>query len=532
MAMGKQQSSGTPVENVNPLGRQVTLLSAVMLNLGQILGSGIFSVPGSVLSSVGSPGLLLVYWALTPVFAFAGLALYSEYASMYPKRSGGQVAYLEEAYPRPRFMVSAVFAINAVLLSFSASNAIVFAQYTLTVLSIPVTPSSQTTLALIVAVVDVIIISTSTKWSLRIVNALSIIKTFSLVFMALTGVAVLAGLTHIKDPYANFHDIFEGSTSNPNSLSTAFLKTNHSFIGWANAFNVLGEIRSTDPARTARKAGFLSLTVVTILFLIINLAYISAVPREDLRNSGQLVAALFFQNVFGDSRILSILVSCACLGNIQLYVIYLTVYPVILTGGNANARTRIIREVARQGFLPYASFFTSTKPFGTPIGPVSLRFGITAIVLLALPSRDAFNFLIDFMSYPTLVFNSAVAIGIWRIRKRRAKEGLPKADIQVHNSLIVAYLASSVALLVLPWIPPDSDHRDVSFWYATYCVAGIVFLLLCLLYYYLWIIFLPRLGGYEIIEVSEELSDGSRKRKLVRQYDSQSDERQTLLDVS
>ena len=55
---------------VNPLGREVTLLSAVMLNLGQLLGSGVYSVPGAILSSVGSIGLLLIFWILGAIFAF------------------------------------------------------------------------------------------------------------------------------------------------------------------------------------------------------------------------------------------------------------------------------------------------------------------------------------------------------------------------------------------------------------------------------------------------------------------------------
>jgi hypothetical protein len=55
---------------VNPLGREVTLLSAVMLNLGQLLGSGVYSVPGAILSSVGSIGLLLISWILGAIFAF------------------------------------------------------------------------------------------------------------------------------------------------------------------------------------------------------------------------------------------------------------------------------------------------------------------------------------------------------------------------------------------------------------------------------------------------------------------------------
>lgn len=55
---------------INPLGNQVTLLSCTMLNLGQMLGSGIFSTPGVILNSVGSIGLLLLFWVLAPIFAY------------------------------------------------------------------------------------------------------------------------------------------------------------------------------------------------------------------------------------------------------------------------------------------------------------------------------------------------------------------------------------------------------------------------------------------------------------------------------
>jgi len=72
--------------------------------------------------------------------------------------------------------------------------------------------------------------------------------------------------------------------------------------------------------------------------------------------------------------------------------------------------------------------------------------------------------------------------------------------------------------MVMPWVPPEKGHADVSFWYATYCVVGIGILLLCGLYYWIWVVLLPKLGGYEIIEEVEELQDGARLAKLVRRY--------------
>jgi len=40
-----------------------------MLNLGEALGSGIFSVPGVVLNTLGSVGLSLSFWVISPIFS-------------------------------------------------------------------------------------------------------------------------------------------------------------------------------------------------------------------------------------------------------------------------------------------------------------------------------------------------------------------------------------------------------------------------------------------------------------------------------
>ncbi|TFK40387.1 amino acid transporter [Crucibulum laeve] len=482
-----------------------------MLNIGQITGSGIYAVPGTILNSVGSIGMLLIYWIIAPTFAFAGLALYTELGSMFPHRSGAEVVYLEQAYPRPRFFVSSTFAVTTVLMSFSASNAVVFAQYFLTALEIPITSSNQTSVALAVVFVTVGCVGISTKWSLRAVNVLTIAKVVSLIFMVVTGAAVLAGWTRIEDPYSNFRNPFEGSSSNPNALATAFVKANHAFIGYHNAFNVLGEVKGPNPVRTVRKAGRIALGLVTLLFFFINVAYIAAIPREDIRQSGQLVAALFFRRVFGSSvgtKIFPLLVAGSCFGNITV------------------GQARVIREVARQGLLPYPSFFSSTKPFGTPLGPVILKGALTYLVILATPAKDAFNFVLDLASYPHLVFQCGIAVGVWVLRKRRALMGLAPSGLQARNSLIVLYLISCIALLVLPWIPPEPGHADVSFWY---CVAGLAFLLCCGVYYWLWIIVLPKYGGYEVVEEVEELADGARNARLVRRYKTVVDDETTPL---
>ena len=136
--------------------------------------------------------------------------------------------------------------------------------------------------------------------------------------VAVTGIAVLAGFTRVSDPFGNFHNVWQGSSTNPNALATALVKTDFAYVGWANSFNLLGEVRGTSPVRTVRNAGFISLGIVTILFVTVNLAYMAAVPLDEIKGSGQLVGALFFQHVFGmhwASKILPVIVALNCVGN-------------------------------------------------------------------------------------------------------------------------------------------------------------------------------------------------------------------------
>jgi hypothetical protein len=85
------------------------------------------------------------------------------------------------------------------LISFSATNSIVFAQYALTIFDVPITPASQTIIAVAVCAVgmarefiiflalrynpelDRAVVALSTKWSLRAVNFLTGLKVLSLV---------------------------------------------------------------------------------------------------------------------------------------------------------------------------------------------------------------------------------------------------------------------------------------------------------------------------------------------------------------
>src|SRR2546421_11578136 len=68
-----------------------------MIVAGSMIGTGIFIVSADMARELGSPGWLLIAWAITGVLTVAAALSYGELAAMMP-RAGGQYVYLREAF--------------------------------------------------------------------------------------------------------------------------------------------------------------------------------------------------------------------------------------------------------------------------------------------------------------------------------------------------------------------------------------------------------------------------------------------------
>jgi len=110
----------------------------------------------------------------------------------------------------------------------------------------------------------------------------------------------------------------------------AILKIDYTYAGWNNAINLLAEVHghtptsntpggTRSPIQVIRSAGYIALSVASVLFLFVNLALFVAVPKEQLRSSGTLAAAVFFEVVYGKhsvvaSKVFPTLVALSCVG--------------------------------------------------------------------------------------------------------------------------------------------------------------------------------------------------------------------------
>ena len=213
------------------LGRHLGLFSTTFLIIGRIIGVGIFSTPSSITNSVGSVGAALMLWLLGLALSFAGLCVWLEFGCMFP-RSGGEKVYLEASYPRPRFLATVIFSTQAILLGFTASGCIIFASNILIAANHPVSDWAERGIAVAVISFVTLVHSFVPHWGVRIMNVLGTIKVFILVFIVVTGWAVLSGNVHrVPDPHASFRNSFAGSSSSSNQYATALFKVLNSYTG-------------------------------------------------------------------------------------------------------------------------------------------------------------------------------------------------------------------------------------------------------------------------------------------------------------
>ncbi|CAK4031454.1 amino acid permease-domain-containing [Lecanosticta acicola] len=483
------------------LGRNLNWRSAYILTISRVLGSGIFATPGVILASVGSPGLSLALWVVGATLAYFGLMISLEYGCMLP-RSGGEKVYLEFTFRRPKYLASILVATQAILLGLTASNCVIFAQYTLFALDIQGTEFLRKVLAVGVLTWITFVHACFMKTGIRIQNFLGWIKIGIVLFMILSGLFVVLfrpeqqtalRTSATLGPQAmdwTWTGLWAGSIWSWGAIATSIIKVFYSFAGLSNANNVLNEVK--DPVRTLKSVSRTALATVCGMYALINVAYFMVVPLDEIRTSGELIAGLFFERVFGETfgrRVLPLLVALSGVGNVMVVTF---------------ALARLNQEIARTGLIPFSRILSSTAPFGSPFGGLIVHY-IPSALVLTIPSGDIYSFILEVEGYLGQIIAFAVAFGLVWLRfkqpdlQRPYKAWLPGVFVR----LVIAF-----ALMLAPFFPSEAQRKKGLVGGAAYALVGIAVLLFGVLYWFVYAKLLPRWRGYRLEDQTELLEDG------------------------
>ena len=263
--------------------RRVGLVTCASLVVANMVGTGIFTSLGFQLAEITSPPVILLLWALGGVLALCGALCYAELSAALP-RSGGEYHFLGRIYhPSLGFMGGLV----SLVVGFAAPvalSAMAFGSY-LQGLFPAISPQAA-------SVAVVVIVTLFHLGDLRLSSIFQIVFTFLKI-----GLIVFLCLTLLSSPSSDFISVESWGKhifSAPFAVSLMF--TLYAYSGWNAATYILDEVRT--PARVIPRALIIGTLLVTVLYLVLNYAFLQAAPTEKM--VGQLnVAQVAAQAVLG-----------------------------------------------------------------------------------------------------------------------------------------------------------------------------------------------------------------------------------------
>ncbi|MBK7434434.1 MAG: amino acid permease [Chitinophagaceae bacterium] len=398
------------------------LLDSTMIVAGSMIGSGIFIVSADITRNVGSAGWLIAVWVITGFMTLTAALSYGELSAMFPK-AGGQYVYLKEAFnPLAGFLYGWSFftviqtaTIAAVGVAFSK-----FAGYFIPALELTdanillqlgdfkIYSAQLVSIALIIFLTY--INSKGVKGGKMIQTSFTVVKLLSLFGLIVFGF-LLAAKGSIWN--ANWADAWHMTTRNAEgaviggvagsailgAIAASMVGSIFSSDAWNNVTFIAGEIKN--PKRNIGLALFLGTLIVTIIYVMANLMYISVLPLNEVASAPQdRVAVAASKAIFGDigTYVIAVMIMISTFGcNNGLILAGARVY-------NAMALDRLFFKKAAE-----------LNRYAVPEYALWAQCIMASILCLSGKYGD----LLDMISFVVVLFYALTIIGIFRLRSTR-----------------------------------------------------------------------------------------------------------------
>ena len=401
----KQPSDDTNNKKVIQIKPRIGLVHAIAMVVGGIIGSGIFISPRYVLRYANSMGETLLVWTFGGMLSLFGGLCYCELGTFINK-SGGDYIYLKLAYGRfigflyswinVWFLDPGSFAILSLTFAVYVTEPFFPRKATAGAISRSAVCHPPVGLAKLLAACAICILTAvnciSIRWAARaqvLLTSCKLIAVASIVIVAL--VRLIAGNTTGFDQH-----VFEGSATAPGDVGHAFYSVMWAYSGW-NSLNFITE-EVKNPKKNFPRTIMISIPLVTLCYVMINLAYFSVLSKHEILASDAvaLTFASRLSPVLG--AVMPIIVSLSCFGSLNMGLF---------------SSSRIIFAIAKEKQLPTCLAMINRKS-QAPIPAILMRAFLALIMLLPANIENLLNWLL-FVEW--LIF-CTVFIGLILLRKR------------------------------------------------------------------------------------------------------------------
>jgi APA family basic amino acid/polyamine antiporter len=381
---------------MSTLKKSLSTYGLTMIVIGSCIGVGIFLTPAQTAKYLGSPFWIIIAWTVGGIIALTGALTFAELGGLFPK-AGGVYVFLKNAYGDfVAFLYG--FAILLVITSGAlAALAQGFAEYASKI--IPLSDFEIKIVGVAVLVITTLVNLVGVKVGEYLISFFTTTKLIGIGFVILIGLFIA-----LPKPTA----VDFVTTTAPDNLASVFflalIGVYFSYGGWHHASYLAAE--TENPKRTIPRVMIIGTIVVTIVYVLINFAYLYMLPILSMGDSKALAAdamSLYFMN---GGQMIAILIMVSIFGTISIYTM---------------SAPRIYFAMAKDGVF-FKQLAKIHPKFKTPFNAILLQSSWAIVLILFW---DTFNDLITYVVFMDLLFMVLAAISIFIFRKKLADTNRP-----------------------------------------------------------------------------------------------------------
>ncbi len=464
--------------------RSMSLFDGIMLVSGVMIGSGIFLTSAEISRTVGGAGWMMIVWCLGGFMTIVGALCYGELSAMYP-RAGGQYVFLREAYnPLIAFLYGWSF-FAVIECGTIAAVAVAFANYTaylapsmgqdrilLALGNFKISMAQMLAIALIVVLT--FINSKGINKGRIIQGVFTVAKILALALLIVFGFAMgmRSGIWEANwaDAWSGFHyeairagNNISGFTEALSAhgwelaglLGVAMVGSLFSSDAWNSVTFIAAEIKN--PKKNVARSLFLGTLLVTIIYILINLVYLSALSMHGIAFAeADRVAASASFYIFGS------------LGAV-LIAIMIMVSTFGCNNGLILSGARVYYTMAQDGL-----FFPKTARLNRH-GVPEYGLWIQCFWASALCLSGRYSDLLNYIIFVVLIFYMLTIGGIFILRKK-----YPDAE-RVYKAPAYPFLPALYIVLALAICAALLIYRPLYTW------PGLIIVLIGIPLYYIFL---------------------------------------------
>jgi APA family basic amino acid/polyamine antiporter len=369
--------------------------SITAIVVGTMIGSGIFIVPATVAAGLKSPLLMLAVWVAGGIACMFGALSLAELAAAFSSETGGIYVFLREVYGP---LVGFLFGWALLLVIDTGTIATLSLAFSTKYLPyfIPLSPVGQKAAGVLFILFLVAVNYVGVRQGALLQNALTALK-----FAALSGI-IVAVFLFAKGDWGHL------GTPGPSGLGgglvgqfgLALVAALWAYKGFeVSTFNA-GETK--DPSRTIPLGLIAGCGLVTLLYILANVAYLYAVPAPEMALSDRIAA---------DAMNLAV-------GAVGASIVAFIILFSILGAANGHVLTgpRVYYAMAKDGLF-FRKLAEVHPRFRTP--HVALLIVGAWSIALSLGPSGKFEEMLKFAVFGAWIFLGLAVLGVFILRKKR-----------------------------------------------------------------------------------------------------------------